>query len=592
MHGRCFRPRPGRRYVWGGYRKPTAFWWIGSLLAGLLLPVPAPAQLDTLRRLPSAQRYEAIRNLCLRSLHGPNPDTNVALDVRRRLGLLFQNAPVKDQLLWQTAVLHCDLYKRFHTEQFPARGLALLRSAEAEHDTLLIAANCLILGRYYYQLPKNYYLAFLYFGRTQALLRNRTNATFPDHNYTLYYLALASYQFFDYEKAIQVGRSLHATPPDPLHQGDRIYNACLLGLAYYHRSRYDSARYFFDWGLRHLPVPAFNNDVWMGILSGNLGRTLAKQGRPAAAIPYLKQGLAYTARAGVWDNVAPFGQALAELHLRQGLPERAGLYARLAHQAAHRAHQPELLYQTHRTLADYYRRVGLATLALSHADSAATAKEGWQREMDVTLKHRAEMTLETERNQARERLLESERNRQVLLRNALLGFLVLAAGIAGLLFNRRVVAERQRQQQLRAEKERAETDLRHAVAQLESFTRNVQEKTALLETLAPEGTEPAYPEVFDQLRRSVLLTEENWAAFSELFERVHAGFLHRLHQTYPALTPAEIRFAALTRLGYFPREMAAMLGVGTDAIRQLRSRLRRKLSLPEEASLEEVVAKV
>jgi DNA-binding CsgD family transcriptional regulator len=48
----------------------------------------------------------------------------------------------------------------------------------------------------------------------------------------------------------------------------------------------------------------------------------------------------------------------------------------------------------------------------------------------------------------------------------------------------------------------------------------------------------------------------------------------------------------LCKLHYTNKEMAAMLGVSTQAIRQLRSRLRRKLNLPEEIDIEELAAQI
>ena len=57
----------------------------------------------------------------------------------------------------------------------------------------------------------------------------------------------------------------------------------------------------------------------------------------------------------------------------------------------------------------------------------------------------------------------------------------------------------------------------------------------------------------------------------------------------PDLSPADTRLIALTKLQLSQKEMAAMLGVGYDAIRKARQRLRQKISLPEEGSLDDVV---
>ncbi len=94
------------------------------------------------------------------------------------------------------------------------------------------------------------------------------------------------------------------------------------------------------------------------------------------------------------------------------------------------------------------------------------------------------------------------------------------------------------------------------------------------------------------LQNSVLLTDENWRDFTHLFEKVNEGFFQRLKEKLPGLSPAETRFAALVKLQLSNKEMASMLGVGTEAIRQIRSRLKKKLNPEAKERIEELVEKI
>jgi DNA-binding CsgD family transcriptional regulator len=96
-------------------------------------------------------------------------------------------------------------------------------------------------------------------------------------------------------------------------------------------------------------------------------------------------------------------------------------------------------------------------------------------------------------------------------------------------------------------------------------------------------------ETLQQLRHSTILTDSDWEYFRDLFEKVHTGFLQRLKEKMPGLTPAETRFIVLSKLGLSGKEMAAMLGIGTDAISQIRSRVKKKLNLQEESSLDDML---
>ena len=91
-----------------------------------------------------------------------------------------------------------------------------------------------------------------------------------------------------------------------------------------------------------------------------------------------------------------------------------------------------------------------------------------------------------------------------------------------------------------------------------------------------------------QLEEASLLTDKHWREFTQLFEEVHAGFFNRLKEKYPILTASEVRFMALSRLQLGNKEMALMLGIGTSAIRQIKSRLHKKIETPDSVSIQEL----
>ena len=88
---------------------------------------------------------------------------------------------------------------------------------------------------------------------------------------------------------------------------------------------------------------------------------------------------------------------------------------------------------------------------------------------------------------------------------------------------------------------------------------------------------------------SAILTDEHWEEFRGRFEKVHGGYLLRLRTKLPDLSPAETRFMALAKLQLTNKEMSGILGVSPDSIRMMRHRLRRKLNLDEDGSLEEMI---
>jgi DNA-binding CsgD family transcriptional regulator len=64
----------------------------------------------------------------------------------------------------------------------------------------------------------------------------------------------------------------------------------------------------------------------------------------------------------------------------------------------------------------------------------------------------------------------------------------------------------------------------------------------------------------------------------------------KLKDSFPDITSAEQRMAALTRLRLTTRQIASMLGISVDSVHKSRQRLRQRLNLAADASLEEVLS--
>ena len=76
------------------------------------------------------------------------------------------------------------------------------------------------------------------------------------------------------------------------------------------------------------------------------------------------------------------------------------------------------------------------------------------------------------------------------------------------------------------------------------------------------------------------------------FDKAHPGFVSRIKERFPILTPSEVRYLMMVRMHVKDGQMAEMLGVGQEAIRQNRYRIRRKIAIPESENLEEIVLSI
>ena len=135
-------------------------------------------------------------------------------------------------------------------------------------------------------------------------------------------------------------------------------------------------------------------------------------------------------------------------------------------------------------------------------------------------------------------------------------------------------------------------EIKNARQQLDEFTRNTIDKNEMIEKLQLQ-LQQQNMQVNEGLQNQSILTESDWLRFKDMFEKANPGFIQRLQKAAPGITTAEIRYAALISLNLGSKHIASMLGIGTDAVRKTRQRLRQRLNIAtDENALEEFIKNI
>ncbi|MGP8217205.1 MAG: tetratricopeptide repeat protein [Bacteroidia bacterium] len=171
-----------------------------------------------------------------------------------------------------------------------------------------------------------------------------------------------------------------------------------------------------------------------------------------------------------------------------------------------------------------------------------------------------------------------------------------------MLFEKNLELSEQQNALLKLEKQRTEDELANAKAMLDDYIKNMMEKNELLEqfkidvenlrNLKAKEIDESRIVHLESLNKATILTEEDWNKFKELFEQAFKGFFIRLKEKLPDLTQAEIRLVCLTKLKLDTKQMAGILGVSADTIKKTRYRLRKKLGLSEEGSIDDIAISI
>jgi hypothetical protein len=86
--------------------------------------------------------------------------------------------------------------------------------------------------------------------------------------------------------------------------------------------------------------------------------------------------------------------------------------------------------------------------------------------------------------------------------------------------------------------------------------------------------------------------DEDWENFEHYFDQVHGDFIHRLKETYPQLTPSDLRMCAYLKMNLATKEIAPLLNISVRGVEISRYRLRKKLNLDPNENLVEFMLKI
>lgn len=82
------------------------------------------------------------------------------------------------------------------------------------------------------------------------------------------------------------------------------------------------------------------------------------------------------------------------------------------------------------------------------------------------------------------------------------------------------------------------------------------------------------------------LSQDNaWNDFNLYFEGINNNFYNRIKQSYPDISPNDLKICALIKLNLSIKQMASILNISPDSVKTARYRLRKKLQLNNEDNL-------
>lgn len=467
-----------------------------------------------------------------------------------------------------------------------------VEQARKKSWTYIEAKLCARIGNFYHAQGQTQ-AGFEYLVKALDLVNQLDINKYPEILKIIDNVAVNYYTFGDYVTALSLFKKGMGVATYWRNKSERYILTNTIGLCYQKQLQYDTAIYYFE--LAHQNAREMGNEFWATLTMGNRAYCHYLAGNYDEALPPLLKDFELSAQWGEVGSAVNAAMIIAAIYVEKNNLTEAAKYLEygIKHQSFLDARQ-KISYYT--SLNQISRQKGDYRQAISYLDSVQKYKDIAAITNNDGIIRNAELKLYLEKHKYDLELLDSEKSRQITLRNAVLVIICLLGIIAGL-WSFNIHLKRKRALEL-AEQAKVDAfrELEQAKKELNNFTAVIKEKNELIQSVKSELSALEHSnhgeeriKNINELLNSSILTEDDWREFKSLFDRVYPGFFIRLQEKLPHLTQAEVRLFALLKLNMNQKDMAFMLGVGYDAIRKVKQRLNAKISGQNEITLDEIV---
>ena len=376
-----------------------------------------------------------------------------------------------------------------------------------------------------------------------------------------------------------------------------IYNN--LGIACQNLKEYKQAEIYYQTGI-DLARKAIDNTSLLANLLNNIASLLLNQNQPDEAYGPINEALDIRLRIGDKNGQAQSYRTFAAYYIEKGNSDKTLEYLYKGYDLALAIGNISLQSFLVNKLFIEYDKMGRSDSALKYhiiLTSLEAEMNNQETQRELT---RIELTTQfKEREQLRELEQKKKENRYLVVGIGL----IVSMAILGLLF----LLSQNRLKRMRLQKDiidlasknlalekaalEKELDLRNKelttnvmyLVQKNEYITDIAEQVISIKKYIPESDSHVVDRLIYDLKSN--RDDKIWKEFEIRFQEVHQDFYSRLNEQFPDLTPNEKKLAAFLRLNMTTKDISAITFQLPDSIKTARSRLRKKLGLPQEANI-------
>jgi tetratricopeptide (TPR) repeat protein len=415
---------------------------------------------------------------------------------------------------------------------------------------------------------------FKHYLKAYDMFKNIPLKLFPYRYYSQYAIALAYFQFGEYEKTIALSNEVESLFPEK--NFNSILTVNLLGLSYLKLKKYDQAILSFKWILKNNKY-ALNPNAWKGISLCNLGKVYYSIGNNDKAIPYLTEGVQIVKQEAIYDNLAFASVILAKIYISKKNSFEAKRYLNIVKTTNDKISSTYISYSLNKVFSNYYQQEGNSKLSLFHLQLANTYKDSLDDNKNKNKKFKAEMNFEKEKHILIVNQINNKIKNQRIIEIIMFFFTLLLLTTLYVFYDRSKLKHKIQKKELAEKNTIITSELELAYIKLDKFTQiriqNDHEKHRNSHNI--KNNENIISKL---IYESNLNTENDWSEFKRLFEKAHPKYIQNIKIKLPKISAAELRFMTVYKLNLSINEMSLILNISPDAVRKSKKRLSLKIA--------------
>ncbi len=148
------------------------------------------------------------------------------------------------------------------------------------------------------------------------------------------------------------------------------------------------------------------------------------------------------------------------------------------------------------------------------------------------------------------------------------------------------------EEQKHLREQQMQNELEFKESQLTAMTAQMLQKNELMQELKSKLDEDKSISIDSPVSKIIVRgqnQDKEWSDFNTHFESVNKNFYTRLKQSYPDISPNDLKICALIKLNLSIKEMAGILNISPDSVKTARYRLRKKMQLNTEDNLTDFI---